>query len=314
MEIKTQPDIRIFNLYCFLNFSGYNEENNKEGMHLVRVSVREALEKFKGNPDLEPLISYYNKFYEEKRIHLFHFNKYALSLSLPPKLEIVQDTKAINFLPGLDRILRISYEGLLVENLWKEFLPKHLEEAEKYQEAASEIFTETCEYLKIQDESLDALQVIPNLLESYHRGKSIKISETLYIIEGPTATGEPNMRGVAHELTHHLINPILDNLAEKIAGKISFFEKVPRTPQVLNSYKTWDGYFSENLTRAIATKVHAKMNDVSEDKVNAHLEQEEDRGFILERKIYDALKESYEGKDIQFKEFLDSLLEGNTFK
>jgi len=312
MEIKAQPDIRIFNLYCFLNFSGYNEENNKEGMHPVRVSVRKALEKLKENSDLKVLISYYKKFYEEKKIHLYNFNKHALSLTTPPEFEIIQDSKAINLLPGLDQILKISYEKLPVEILWKEFLPKHLEEAEKYQKLIPEIYTKTCEYLKIQDESLDILQVIPNLLESYHRGKSITVNKTLYIIQGSTASGEPNTRGISHELVHHLINPILDDFTEQIDGKKSFFEKVNKTLELLNSYNSWSGYFSENLTRAIAIRVNTGINNISEDRVSIGLAHEEDRGFILQKKIYDALKESYEGRGLQFKEFLDSFLEGNS--
>lgn len=42
-KISYAYDERLFTLFAFMNYTGYNDENNSYGMHLVRVDVREEL-------------------------------------------------------------------------------------------------------------------------------------------------------------------------------------------------------------------------------------------------------------------------------
>ncbi len=47
MKLKFSDNYNLFVIYLILNLSGYNDENNKEGMHPVRKKIRNYFRKHK---------------------------------------------------------------------------------------------------------------------------------------------------------------------------------------------------------------------------------------------------------------------------
>ena len=92
-------DERLFTLYAFMNYTGYDDENNELGMHPVRKAIRKELKEMKMNLR-------YSDYYNRKGVD---WDNYSYSLSAMGQVPDFEYQKGYRFnsnLYDLDDALR----------------------------------------------------------------------------------------------------------------------------------------------------------------------------------------------------------------
>lgn len=278
---KSQPNFHIFNLYCFLNHAGYNDENNKAGMHPVRGSVRNVLENNKRLQNTNIYKDFFNKCYIHNKVHLYHFNKYALALSTNSSFTLKYENYSTKLLPNFNKVLMDFSEEADTNNLWENYLAEHQTISDKYNLIIQKIIQQTKTCFRTYKNENNNILVIPNLLESYYRNKSVQIENNIYIVIGPYKNDEPHIEGIIHEYIHTIVNPIIDKLKDKIEKHTKLFDNVPKNPQIIGSYNNWRTYFNECLVRSLAITVHAEIDSRQKQSIENAKNNLIENGFTL---------------------------------
>ena len=226
--LTVQADLNIFTLYSFLNTVGYDDENNKSGMHPQRIQIRNNLFKIAEDLDTSDFKSYFQTYYLENKVHLFHFNTYALSLSKDTDFKLVNTNYSTSLLPNLNSILKDFYSKFGIKALWERMAESHNIISAKYNEVSENIVNIAQSYFSEKPDSKITITVVPNLLESYFRNKSILIENDLYLLFGPYKNNGANTEGISHEYLHLLVNPIIDKYNKEINAFCIFisFKKI----------------------------------------------------------------------------------------
>lgn len=231
MNVELVPVWEIFVLYCALNANGYNKENNKAGMHPVRLKVRSFLERrnyekydFKWNP--------------------FQYVKQVLTTD---KLRPSKETNP-DFVEAIDYLNKFREEAG-VDEIWSE-VKKETERVLKfYEEKIGEVLDKLQTVVKIEQPP-QALVLTVNLLESYFRGFSVTFPEKTYLVMGPSE--KPDLRNFVHELLHAFV------------GQVDFNQKVDddlyeRIPEELRINYPKDKIVEESLVRALVTYLSDRL-------------------------------------------------------
>lgn len=290
-------DISIFTLYAFMNFTGYDEENNLEGYHIVRGQVRKELRDM--NIQLRD-----NDYYKNKQINS-HYYRHALTrMHGAPNFNV--DYRLPDYLSQLSDLgihLKEFYEKAKIEELFKKYNSYYKEELDKYSGIIYPVLAKTNEFLRVNNNEVPEFYFQVNLLDAYWRGSGLgntflhKDGKGI-IIAGPSE--EPNLGMCVHEYLHGIITPINNELRKEIEELSFLMEKVPKNTQASSSsYNNWFAIFDESLIRSIDSKY-------IEDNAG-YIQSAMNHGFILTEFFHERF-DQFENFEGTLKEFISTLI------
>lgn len=235
IKIQTGFLKEISLLYAALNFNGYNKENNREGMHPLRLWVRDCL--------------------KEKQLPYFDFSwhpyQYAKQVLTTDKLIPTSETNS-DFLEAINYLKKFE-TGANFEKIWQRIKKETEKELKKYKIVTKEINDKLNNFFDFKT-SVETICFSVNLLESYWKGFSIQLKDRAYVITGPSNT--VNIRNALHEIVHLYLNEI--NFMN-YRPKKEILEKIPEN--LIRNYN--NKIIKESAVRAIVVYLssHFKLNE-----------------------------------------------------
>lgn len=187
-EAKVIKD--IFMLFFALNAFGYDDENNKGGMHPVRKKARKILQKYNWNQKYPHLKKTFKK-----------TNPWYLIRALLKQHKNIKKPKT----PTAYFILNLKFftQESSTKKAWEILRSYHLKEVQKLFPILKKEIIKTTLFINKPSENLKKIILIPNLLDAYWRGYGLKIKNIGYIVVGPGAE-KNHGELIRHELLHIL--------------------------------------------------------------------------------------------------------------
>ncbi len=296
--VTVASDERLFTMMAALNATGYSHENNEQGMHPVRVAVRQRLAG-KSIPSLSRLGL-------QLKMHSSAYAWWVLQRGAPPDFLReaegfwVEGAPPLAFL-GLDGAMRDFYREAGIAELWREFKPQYDAMVERYRQPAPGSVQQVLTYLKIQNPPTGRVVVLPNLLDAYWNGYGERVENTSYVIMGPPPPDSLNLGLIQHEAMHPILNPMVDANLKVIDSAQSDRLHAWLKPKISGSYPLWSSVMRETVIRAVEIRL------AEPDWKTRMLSQEESQGFMLVRPLAAKL-ENYEKSGLTFQEYLPILL------
>ena len=180
-RVEVTENKTIFTVFCLFNLGGYDDENNPDGMHPVRVRVREQLGR-RVRPELTHRI---RDFYRQHRSAdpSYHCTVVAMSTGGPPYFNFLAEWPDVSKEPSfaalkdLPELLRELYASAPIEEIYAGVRPDYLNYIGDYRAAILAEVAKVMAYCRTSvlsagngGENSHAI-VIPNLLESYSRAR-----------------------------------------------------------------------------------------------------------------------------------------------
>ncbi len=290
-------DISIFTLYSFMNFTGYDEENNPQGFHEVRKMVRDDLEKM--NLSLMD-----NNYYTNKKVLPPYYRQVLARMDGAPNFTVGQALP--NYLSDLNDLgihLKDFYEKANIEELFNRYKSYYQEELDRYSKLVYPTLAKANQLLKISEDKIPEFYFQVNLLEAYWRGYGLGNTYVHKGGKGILITGpsdEVNLINIVHEYLHGIITPINYELIREIEELSFLMAKVPKNTQASSpSYNNWISIFDESMIRALSTKFI--------DDGASHIQHQMREGFIL-AEYFDTRFNEFESYEGSLKEFIRMLI------
>ena len=288
-KIKYINDIRIFTLFSFMNYTGYDDENRV--FSETRKAVRSELEDM--NLDLKD-----NNYYDNKGVQGYYYVHALKHLGNPPDFEVVSDGLpsygGLNKLQDLPVHLEEFYQKANIKKLYDDYDSTYQKKMNEYEGEVTNVLLEVNNFLRINENQISDLYINPNLLDSHSRGYGAgnidRFHKAPMIITGPS--NGPNMQNIVHEYLHGVITPINNQLKSEI-NKLSYLSNdVPKGSQADN-YPSWFSVVDESSIRAITARFSGKYQE---------------HGFILGGYFRERFNE-FNDFDGSLKEFIKKLLQ-----
>lgn len=266
-------DIRLFTLYAFMNYTGYDDENNDEGFSQVREMVRKDLD------DMNLQISNDN-YYKNKNVE-YHYYRLALQqMGNAPEFNYIGSKNSVkSSLSDLNIHLKEFYQKANIEELYEKYRPFYEEQLEKYKDIeVVGALADTIEYLDLDVDDVPEFFIQVNLLDAYERGGGLGSTDELLgkgITTGPS--DDANTINIVHEFLHGVINPILDDIGQK--GK------------------------EEDIIRALSGFIVFK-----DDEALNYVNRESEKKYKMTRYYFDKFSTEYEDYDGTLKEFIRGII------
>lgn len=299
--VQLQADERLFTLFAALNATGYDDENNEQGMSVARQQVRAALAA-KSLPSLRRLQPYMAVC---RSIHQSWCVAWVLQRGPAPRFDRAVEgwwlPKPAFLFHGFDRALAAFYEEADIATLWQQQLPAYEGEIERYREAASPAVDAVLAYLKTPEPPTRGVIVLPNLLDAYWRGYGELVGGLSYVVMGPAV--QPNIGLIQHEAMHPIINPMVDaHLGAVGQGQTDRLLAILKPAMAGSGYGTWPSILHESAIRAIEVRLR---DPAQRERI---MGQEEADGFALVRPLAARLEE-YEASGQPMAEYMPVLLD-----
>lgn len=246
-KIRFENDIRLFTLYAFMNYTGYNGDSNISEFSDVRNKVMDDLNKI--NLKLSD-----NKYYTNKNVQFSYYKNALRDMGSPPSFNIIGHRgNTLDSLSDLQESLKEFYLKADIETLYTKYKPIYNSELKKIEDKSLAAIVLINNYLKIDNEDIPNINIELNLLEAYDKNTSFslidKYSGNAVITLGPSK--DQYAQRVVHEYLHCIINPIVDNLQGDI-NKLSYKAKeIPEDSQAKLYYREWSVNVSESIVRAL---------------------------------------------------------------
>lgn len=296
-KIIMENDIRLFTLFAFMNYTGYDDENRKEGFSEVRQLLRDELKAM--NISLVD-----NNYYKNKGVEDSDYIQALKRMGGEPDFKYIDVVPSYLIeLSDLPQRLEEFYKKADIGALYKKYNSYYEKEMNKYGEDMYEALAKMNYYLKVDTSKIQKFYVCPNLLDAYWRGYGLgnldycKNAGT--IISGPSV--EANIILIIHEYLHGIITPITNSLKNEINRTAYKFSQIPEKTQA-KSYKRWQSVVDESIIRGIEHKV-VKDYD-SED----YLKDITNDGFIVAKYFNDNFDE-FQNYNGDLKSFIKMLIE-----
>jgi len=288
-KIKYISDIRIFTLFSFMNYTGYDDENRV--FSEIREAVRSELEDM--NLDLKD-----NNYYVNKGVRGYYYVHAIKHLGNPPDFEVISDGLpsygGLSELHDLPEHLEEFYQKANIKNLYDDYDSTYQKKLNEYESQVTDVLLEVNNFLRIKEEQISELYININLLDSHSRGYGAGNIDHFYnapmIITGPS--NGPNMQNIVHEYLHGVITPINNQLKSEINDLNYLAENVPEGSQAAN-YSSWFSVVDESIIRAVTSRFSGKYQE---------------HGFILGGYFRERFDE-FNNFDGSLKEFIEKLLQ-----
>jgi hypothetical protein len=312
-KVEVTENKTVFTLFCLLNLGGYDEENNPDGMHPVRVRVREQLA-HRVRPELAKRI---RDFYRQhSSAELSDYSVVAMSTGGPPDFKFTAEwrdvSKEASFaaLVDLPVLLHELYTSAPIEEIYAGVRPDYRKYIDEYRAAVLEQVVKVMAYC--QTSALGAAGggdaphavVIPNLLQSFSRAFGFVLDDTFDSIEGPQAKIGYN----PHEFVHGITNSMSYDPRYKVLQEpaVPLFELAKKQPDV-GDVANLQNFLDENLVRAISLKYRDNGDPERSKRLQEAMMQEYRSGYTLEPFFYEQLS-GYEKSNEPLSEYYPTML------
>jgi hypothetical protein len=312
-RVEVTENKTIFTLFCLLNLGGYDKENNPDGMHPVRVRVREQLAS-RVRPELAKRIR--NFYRQHASAQPSDYSIVAMSTGGPPDFKFTAEwpdvSKDASFaaLADLPVLLRELYTSSPIEEIYAGVRPDYRKYIEEYRAAVLEQVAKVMAYCRMS--ALSAASggetphavVIPNLLESFTRSFGFVLDDTFDSIEGPQAKIGYNPHEFVHGLTNSMsYDPRYKALQQPAEPLFELAKKQPDVGDVANL----QNFLDENLVRAISLKYRDNGDPARSQRLQETMMEEYRSGYTLEPFFYEQLSD-YEKSNEPLSEYYPTIL------
>ena len=289
-------DIRTFTLYAFMNYTGYNDNNNRP-ITGTRAALRADLN------EMDIRISNPN-YYSNKGAREYDYAKALLYLGAAPDFQYYSGGSGVHSaLYDLPEKLSEFYAAADIPSLYEKYRADHETLLLEYKQALPDI-VKMVGYFDAQEdvEGEFGLEVV--LLDAWNRGSGLGVEDEHYgygvIRTGPAA--EVNTLNVLHEYAHGFVNRALDANQSRVSALSGNFNQ--NCDAVKQGYNTWKSICDESFVRAISTYFDSSRTPAEKLKV---IDKNVNQGFVMTEYVYERIPEfgSFEGN---FNEFIHLLL------
>jgi len=285
----------LFVIYLILNLCGYDDENNKEGMHPVRIMVRNEFRKYnrESKKFLLAMKELMKKVYYSRLTHVFVLTKEGYKKKKKDMYKgYLEDEKEIKRVMPLIEKFEEKYK------LRKFFKEKYLPYVRKITNSRTNIkFLKKCkenigEFLKLRK---CEVSIVINLMEAYWRGHSYFASKNEAILNvGPdNKNGGVNWHNITHEALHFLLRRDFLKVARDFSPRI--------TEIIREKTKDVDYRDSPSMYRVEETFIRAFTPLIMNENRPGYWDYLKDR-FPLSEPIYKALKQRLVKGKIKFNQ------------
>ena len=311
IDFTFTADERLFTAHAFMNAAGFDLEYREEGMHPIRIEIRNKLNERLSSSYIDSIRTYYFSHIRS----LGDYGTYAFALTPAPEFNLVFDSassspwaaKDINALTDLNEQLKEFYYKADIPGLWSEYQPALQEHHDKFKPYANLAFNDLKQYLGIKELPSDMTkgQIITaySPLMSYFNAFTVIVNNDVYIVNGPQPN-EPSPSSYYHEAAHHFVDRVVRKNAEslqRIQPLIQFAEE--------NVKGTAYSVVEESLVRALQILLDAQLFSPSAEQISKTVNNEYRLGFILCPYFVETLPE-FSASGRAFEEYFPDLIAG----
>lgn len=232
MQLKFSDNYNLFVIYLILNLSGYNDENNKKGMHPLRIKVRKYFEKYK--KDYKELFDLMMKFSKQ-----FHYSRVAeLFILIRENYKVRKELKSgKKTMSKVIPLIENFEKGVKLKQYYREhYLPqlKKIINKKSNKQKLLKYKKDILNFVKSRERK--EILVIFNPLESYWRGHSHFANNRKALLNiGPDNKNDNiNWHNIVHETLHFLLRRDFIETAKKFSSKL---RKIIREKTIDPDYK-----------------------------------------------------------------------------
>lgn len=293
-KVIIEDDIMLFNLYAFMNYTGYDDENNN-AFHPVRQSVREELKS--KNIEIRD-----KTYFKTRNVADYSYRQYLtlidtdfnLVRTVPSHLSSIND---------LNVHLSEFYKAADIANLYKKYKPEYDSAYAEYTDMYKEL-AKTIQFLRIDVKELPEFYVTINLLDAYWRGSGLGSTYAYrdnkgIIITGPSPT--PNYLNIIHEFSHGSVSGINRKYRSEIEGISYLKSSIPFSSDELKSYQQFYSIVDESMVRAVSRLYSSD----AQSSVNS----ETRNGFVYTSYFYEKFKTEYPTYNGTLDQFIKYLID-----
>jgi len=263
LKIGYQSSKDVFVLFCALNAMGYDYENNKDGMHPIRLKIRKKLLKY----------NWAKKYPHLKNIFQKYHQGVLLIYTLPKPIKTYKIIWKITAKTPLRTIYQSSIKRFsqepLIEKLWGEFKNVQLKENKKIFPLFKKHASGLIKFINMRHPlDVNKIILIVNPLDACWRGYGPKIGKVGYVVVGPDADRN-DVQVLHHELLHILAprfkipKQIIENIIRKSATRKSLNRIGYSTKKIISRE-----YIVRALNLLYAKEVLKKDISLSKEKDN----------------------------------------------
>lgn len=293
-KVKLEDDITVFTLFAFLNFTGYDDENNSS-FHPVRTAVREDLARM-GLQLMD------NDYYKNKQMLSYQYvhvlklmdSNFDYKESIPPRLSRLSD---------LNLYLKEFYEKADIPKLYEKYRVDYQKEQDKYGDDLYLNLAKLVYFLRIDPETIAPFYFNVNLLDSYYRGSGLGSTYAHRSGQGVLLAGpseKPNHTNVVHEFMHGVLTPIGVKYEAQINSIQYLADKIPYGSKVMASYPNQRAVFDESVIRSLTSLILDQADVVQRETAS---------GFVYTQYFYDNFKSRYPDYTGSFENFMLNLIQ-----
>ena len=286
-------DERLFCAFAVLNALGFDDEYREEGMHPVRIAVREELGRVPAG-----LLAGARRYQEEHaEANWFAYTQYSLMLTPPPfSLQPgYEQTGAASVLRGFDSVLESFHRAANLSTIWYRHLPDYQAEADLMRPLVFRCLGNMWDYLRTPEaQRHDSVRVVPNLLNAYHRATVFDdpVTGITYVVSGPYSEQSQIDLTVVHELLHTVLGPAIADNTSLIEETSELMSLVGHLPTVVRHQGDFRTIVEESLIRALTKRIGHRSYGPGE--ADRHTAGEYSEGFVLIWHFMEQLQLQYE--------------------
>jgi len=292
----------VFAAFAFLNLAGYDDENNPDGMHPVRIRVRARL-----TAEVPPQLiatsrAYYRAHVANATTHTYAV--VAMATSGPPHWahgpewdEIESDAKYRELSSALP-LWRDFCATAPIPAMYDDVRDAYGTAIAAHRDSVRREVARAMAYCRVESFAdlagrggLVQAVVVPNLLESHERALSFVLGDTFYSIEGPQR--HPGYD--PHEFLHAITNPLSydPRVAERQRRVEPILADVGPTAAGAFRDRPVQAFLDECLVRAIALRYRGPDDTGGAARAGDALMEDYRSGFVLVR-FFDEQLADYE--------------------
>ena len=301
-------DIRVFTAQACLNAAGYDHEWQKDGMHPLRIEIRNELSHTLDSSFVQKL----HAFRKACSGDWSGWASYALLTNGPPDFRLSYDSKTTPYgdktrddMSGLSTLLAEFYVKAHVPALWQKYEPRFQDLSDQFRPHAHRALDDIRRYCRLDKDyfshKASRMHVVFAPLQSYFTAFTDKVNNEIYLVFGPQPS-EPSPSSFYHEALHHVLSPLTEKLDTNITTRFKELYALATSGEHIGY-----SHIDEAFVRTIGCILAGKLFHESDSTVLAHVTNEYKLGFILCLSIFEQLK-GYEASSLTFGQFFPRIL------
>jgi hypothetical protein len=293
-KIIIEDDIMLFNLYAFMNYTGYDGENNN-AFHPVRQAVREELKS--KNIEIRD-----KTYFKTRNVDDGGYLQYLALIDT--NFNLVRPVPShLNSINDLNTHLSEFYKAADIPNLYNKYKPEYDSSYAKYTDMYKEM-AKTIHFLRIDEKELPEFYVSINLLDAYWRGYGLGSTYAYrndkgIIITGPSPT--PNYLNILHEFSHGSVSGINRKYKSDIEGISYLKSSIPFSSNEIKQYNQFYSIVNESMVRAISRLYYPNAE--------RSIELETQKGYVYTSYFYEKFKTEYPTYNGTLDQFIKYLID-----